>query len=107
MYRRASRALSLTGLGLGLGAWLIFAGGSLYARLALSPDCSPGDLFPPRITAELISQQTAWWFALIGLPIAVVAAALNFRLRPTWVAIAVNVLFWLLVWGWLYGDVAT
>lgn len=107
MYQLASKTLSLTGLVLGLGAWLIFAAGSLYAPLALSPNCSPGEMFPPRLAAQLTSWQTAWWFALAGLPIAVLAVVLNFRLRPSWVAVAVNVLFWVLVWGWLYGDVAT
>jgi hypothetical protein len=106
MRRQISRVLSLSGLTLGAIGWLVFLGGSVYA-FTLSDKCPPVGLFPPRESAQMMISNVAWWFTLAGLPIALASVGVNFRDRAGWVAVAVNAAFWILLWGWMYGDVST
>jgi len=107
MRYRISKLLSLFGLALGLLGWIIFLAGSVYAAMALSTECPPGGLFSPRETMQMTVSDVAWWFTLVGLPLAFVAIGVNFRSRLGWMGILANSAFWILMWGWLYGDVAT
>ncbi len=107
MRHQISRVLSLSGLTLGLMAWAIFLAGSLYAFVALSSECPPNGLFPPRESMQMMVSNFAWWFALVGLPLGLVAVGVNYRNHPGWVGAMVNATFWVLQWGWMYGDVAT
>lgn len=102
-----SRVLSFSGLSLGVVAWLVLLVGLLYATLALSAECPPNALFPPRDSATMLVSNVAWWFSLGGLPLGVAAVGVNFRNRLGWGAVALNAAFWVLLWGGMYGDVAT
>lgn len=107
MHRRISRVLSLSSLALGVVGWIIFLAGSAYAALTLSDKCPLVGDFSPRESAQMLISNVAWWFALAGLPTALASVGVNFRDRPSWVATAVNAAFWVLLWGWIYGDVLT
>jgi len=91
---------------LGIGAWAVFALGLIYAQLFVpNTYATPLSIMTSRTATQLLATQFAWWFTLAGLPIALASALVAPRARWTWIAIGANVAFWVLLWGFMYGDI--
>jgi hypothetical protein len=90
-----ARNLSAIAIVLGILSWIIGLFGSTYAYLSLSDVCSPMvPLFTPRMDYLLSTWQLAWYFAFIGLPIAIIGFVAGSRGRYNQIALSINLLLW-------------
>ena len=103
-----ARAITVTSAAsLGIAAWAILLVGFGFTYLFV-PDTYATSLsiMTSRTASQLLVANVAWWFTLVGLPLALASLVVAPRVRMTWVALVTNAAFWILLWGFMYGDVA-